>query len=358
MRARRTDKNQPGKNKISRNRNSLPSDPALDHALVLVDAVCRLAGDDHLIGNRKSNEINWLRRAIENHNTPYLFDRLLGAFSLQGISDHAAYVYMERHGRVTWRAVERTTTSQPRCPKLRCYWTFHDCGYQKDARTCTKPGLLATCPLPEHDLRNGRLNQTAYSLFLFIRDVADGDLIGWIDGRFDQAALGTRHGRTARMRTALIEPLRNLFGVSDKVLNMALADLLSSAPPTKPLWLETAVNMNAIDRLVHAFMHRTGILRRFKAEHAYGPACYRPEGCAEIIGRIAARIDAKEFNPNYPRFFPRFLQHAIYRYCAQLELNVCNGNKIDDRYRCGNEKCPLYPQCDRVALHPIGTAGL
>ena len=38
---------------------------------------------------------------------------------------------------------------------------------------------LPTCPLPLHPLRNGRLNQTAYSLFLFCRDVAEGELTRW-----------------------------------------------------------------------------------------------------------------------------------------------------------------------------------
>jgi hypothetical protein len=48
-------------------------------------------------------------------------------------------------------------------------------------RTCAEPEHIDCCPLPSHDLRNGHLNQAAYSLFLFIRDIADGDLIGWID---------------------------------------------------------------------------------------------------------------------------------------------------------------------------------
>jgi hypothetical protein len=47
----------------------------------------------------------------------------------------------------------------------------------------------------------------------------------------------------------LIEPLRNIFGVSDKVLNMTLAYLLTSAPPNKALWLETGTHMNAVDTL-------------------------------------------------------------------------------------------------------------
>jgi hypothetical protein len=42
-------------------------------------------------------------------------------------------------------------------------------------------------PAANHHLRNGRLNQLAYSLFLFVRDVADGDLVGWIDNQLAAA---------------------------------------------------------------------------------------------------------------------------------------------------------------------------
>ena len=319
----------------------------------MVDTVCRLAGDEHLIGNQRNSEITRLRRAITDHDTPFLFEELMAAFSLQGISDHAAYVYMDKHGRVTWHELEKATARAPACSKLRCYWTFHDCKYQKSSWTCAEPKILPTCPVPKHDLRNGRLNQTAYSLFLFIRDVTGGDLVSWIDQRLDEANSVNVRRQTSRMLTSLKEPLRQLFGVSDKVLNMTLAYILTSAPSTKPLWLKTGSNMNAIDRLVHAFMHRTGILRRFKAEHAYGLACYRPNGCAEIVERIALQIDARKFNRTYPRLFPQFVQHAIWRYCAQLELNICNGNEIDDRYRCGNRGCPLFENCDRVPVHPV-----
>jgi hypothetical protein len=146
--------------------------------------------------------------------------------------------------------------------------------------------------------------------------------------------------------------MRNLFGVSDKVLNMTLASLLTAAPPDKPLWLETGVSMIAVDTLVHNFLHRTGILRHFGSEHSYGPACYQEAGCADIIARVASCIDARDYNSNYPRLFPRFVQHAIWRYCAQSELNICNGNKIDDRHNCDNKGCPVFQGCDRVALKP------
>jgi hypothetical protein len=36
-----------------------------------------------------------------------------------------------------------------------------------------EPEHIGACPLPSHDLRNGHLNQTAYCLFLFIRDLED-----------------------------------------------------------------------------------------------------------------------------------------------------------------------------------------
>lgn len=357
MKKDRTNSKRSGRTKSSRHPDSLQLAAALDHAVVLIDTVCRLAGDVRLIGNQSSPEVRQLRRAIAEHDTGYLYGQLLEAFSLQGISDQAAYSYMDQHGRVTWRDLERATAQLPTCSKLRSYWTFHGCGYRKDAQTCTEPEILTACPLPQHELRNGRLNQTAYSLFMLIRDVADGDLVAWIDGRLEQSSEGIIRERGIRMRNALVEPFCNIYGVSDKVANMTLASLLTSAPTTKPRWLVAGASMIAIDTLVHNFLHRTGILRRFKAEHAYGPACYEPNGCAEIIAKVASQIDARRTNPNYPKSFPRFVQHAIWRYCGQLELNICNGNKIDDHFSCDNKGCPLFHLCDRIPMKEANAAG-
>jgi hypothetical protein len=75
------------------------------------------------------------------------------------------------------------------------------------------------------------------------------------------------------MAAALIGPLREIYGVSDKVLAMALSSLLLGAPKKLVLWAEVGGSMIAIDTLVHNFLHRTGILARFKANHLYGAAC-------------------------------------------------------------------------------------
>ena len=72
-------------------------------------------------------------------------------------------------------------------PEAQSYWHFHGCRYDKGSRTCAEPDHIRGCPVPSHDLRNGRLNQTAYSLYLFIRDIADGDLVGWIDRQLREA---------------------------------------------------------------------------------------------------------------------------------------------------------------------------
>ena len=68
------------------------------------------------------------------------------------------------------------------------------------------------------------------------------------------------------MAAALIEPMREIYGVSDKVLAMALSSLLLGAPKKMVLWTEVGGSMIAIDTLVHNFLHRTGILRPVQRE--------------------------------------------------------------------------------------------
>ena len=131
---------------------------------------------------------------------------------------------------------------------------------------------------------------------------------------------------------------------------MALSSLLLSAGKRRPLWREVGATFVAVDTLVHNFLHRTGILRRLCADHPYGERCYRPGGCADILGLLAANIDARQFNPAFPATFPRFVQSAIWRYCAENGLDICNGNRIDDDTRCDNGHCQLFRRCDRIAL--------
>src|SRR5260370_12718361 len=159
-------------------------DAAINHAVRLIHAICGLAGSPTLIDEiRAELRADKVRAAIRNRDTGPVFDWLISALSYQGISDQIAYDYMEQHGYVQWDDINQKLAQGATCPKLKSYWHFHGCAYQKLSRTCTEPHHISRCPLPTHDLRNGHLNQTAYSLYLFIRDIADGDLIAWIDQR-------------------------------------------------------------------------------------------------------------------------------------------------------------------------------
>jgi hypothetical protein len=335
-----------------RGRSPPKTDAALAHARSLVLRVCHIAGTAAFIDEAGlGSDGKELRKAIRGRNTAVLFDWLVAALSYQGISDEVAKTFMDRHGLASWQVIESALGRRPICPKLRSYWHFYDCRYNKSRFTCAKPDHVADCPLPRSWLRNGRLNQTAYSLYLFVCDIADGDLVGWIDWRLQAADEPSGRDRLARMRTALVDPLREVYGVSDKVLTMALSQVLLGAPRSRRLWREVGGSMIAVDTLVRNFLHRTGIVQRFEAEHPYGPACYRPHGCAEIIETVATEIDASQFDNRFPRMFPRFVQYAIWRYCSQQGLDICNGNQIDDRKPCHNVQCLPYPNCDRITLN-------
>ena len=238
---------------------------AIGHATRLITRVCQLAGSAAFIDDaRTCLEAEGVAAAVRDRDTPALFDWLVSVLSYQGISDQVAVDYMERHGNATWQAIASDLNARPSCPKLASYWHFHDCRYNKKHYTCSEPDHLPRCPLPDHWLRNGRLNQTAYSLYLFIRDVADSDLVAWIDRRLDAAARPSGPDRLARMRAALIEPLKEVYGVSDKVLMMTLSQLLIGASGDRRRWFEVGGSMIAVDTLVHNFLHRTGILRRLR----------------------------------------------------------------------------------------------
>jgi hypothetical protein len=324
--------------------------PNLAYAVRIVHATCCLAGSASYLGDLRADlREHGVIRAVRDHDTPALFDWLMEILSFQGISDAVALGYIAEHGSVCWADIAEALARSPSCPKLGGYWRFYDCRYHKGSGRCSEPSHIGGCPLPRHPLRNGRLNQMAYSLFLFMRDVADNDFVGWIDSQL--AAVEPKSpDRLLALREAVIGPLRNVYGVADKVLAMALSCLLLGAGKERPLWVEVGATFVAVDTLVHNFLHRTGILSRFRADHPYGDRCYQPGGCAGILGLLAANIDARQFNPAFPATFPRFVQSAIWGYCAENGLDVCNGNRIDDDTRCDNRHCQLFRRCDRVAL--------
>jgi hypothetical protein len=288
--------------------------------------------------------------AVVTRDAGPIVDWINGQLSHQGISDEVAVSYQRRHGPPTYGDIRRCLASRPSCSKLTSHWHFVDCGYRKGTRSCGEPEHFEDCPLPTHQLRNGRLNQSAYSLALFVRDICAGDIVGWIDQQLDEADDGLP-GRTARMAAAVIDPLTHVHGAADKVLNMIFADLFVGVGHRKAKWLDVGAGMIAIDTLVHNLLARTGVIATLGVPHPYGRACYEPAGCAAVIDHAADVIDARQFNAAFPAKFPRFIQNALWRYCAQRHHNICNGNNIDDSKKCINDHCKLYNKCARIALN-------
>ena len=271
---------------------------------------------------------------------------MMESFNFQGISDSVANSYMGAHGSVTWHQLTARLKRRPPCPLLDSYWTYSDCRYDKTRRTCGHPHLFDECPVSQFAARNGHLSQTAFSLFLFIRDIAHSDLFSWIE---DQLSDATELGFSSRQE-ALVGPMRHIFGVSDKVLTMTLSSLLMADRLKRPDWFAVGSEMIVVDRLVHNFLARSGILKRFDADHPYGPRCYGIDGCANILRLVSAKIDARRFDATFPSNFPRYTQHALWRYCAADALNICNGNNIDDRKSCEQSQCILHENCGKIAL--------
>jgi hypothetical protein len=85
-----------------------------------------------------------------------------------------------------------------------------------------------------------------------------------------------------------------------------------------------------------------------------GPPRHSP---GEWIGGAHAHANRpRQFNLCFPQILPQFVQHAVWRYCSQSGLAVCNGNRIDDAQRCANMDCQARLMCDRAALRSDVTA--
>jgi hypothetical protein len=68
---------------------------------------------------------------------------------------------------------------------------------------------------------------------------------------------------------------------------------------------------------------------------------------------LIGMIDASDFNPAYPKYFPRFVQYSIWRFCTLEVHAICNGVNIDDTQACDRDDiCPVFKLCDHIPLKP------
>jgi hypothetical protein len=79
---------------------------AHDHARALIYYVCCLTGSTSFSDEIDTQEESSLGLAIEQRNTPQLFECLVSAFNFQGIADEIASNYIEQHGLPSWADLE------------------------------------------------------------------------------------------------------------------------------------------------------------------------------------------------------------------------------------------------------------
>jgi hypothetical protein len=328
---------------------------SVEDAARLVRDICKSVGiGDFVASNKRRARRSGLVRAVRERDTRFLYSWLMDNFSFQGISDRIATDYIETHGNATWDVVESLLQdSQCDCPKLGGFESYKACGFRKTAYSCNNPPDLASCPVPLLPLRKGDLNQMAFSLYFFLRDRRHGDLVGFIDDLLKTVTAPSPIALVDAQRSLLVAEFSGIHAISAKLINMTLADLLMFGGSRRPAWVRVGQSMIAIDSLVHNFFHRTGILAAYDRPHLYGPRCYGDEGCATILQDLAHRIDARAFDPTFPAGFPRAIQFAIWSFCAEVQANICNGRRIDDRYRCALADCPVFERCARIALRPV-----
>ena len=97
-----------------------PTSAAIDHAVRLIHAVCALAGSATLIDDIRADlRADKVHAAIRHRDTAVVFDWLMAALSYQGISDQAAYQYMEKHGRRPGATSTRSSARVPVAPSSR-----------------------------------------------------------------------------------------------------------------------------------------------------------------------------------------------------------------------------------------------
>lgn len=317
----------------------------------LILNVCEIAGSRTLIDDARVELAGaGVIEAVQNHDDNVIFDWLLEIMQFQGVSDSAARAFLEEHGLATAHDIAKGLRRKQLCPKLKSYYHFEGCGFRRWTRTCNNPEFFASCPLPRHEFRNGSLQQMAYALFFWARDIAQGDFVGWVDSLIAK----NKHKPTSMNEAStspLIEALAQVYGVGPKIANLAMATFLLGADWECKSWIKAGASIVVVDTLVHNWLHRTSILKDMGAEHLYGAGCYGSNGCAALLYRLARMVDARRFNKDYPRYFPRFVQFAIWSFCSADGLNICNGNQVDDQRRCKRRDCDLYQLCGRQRLH-------
>ena len=179
-----------------------------------------LAGAASLIDDIRADlRAEGIPTAIRRHDTATLFDWLISALSYQGISDQVATEYMNATVGPDG-PISRQGATNPTFPKLKSYWHFHGCRYDKISRTCSEPDHFDACPLPPISCATG--GSTRWPTRYYCSFATSPTATWWLDRPTIQAAM-TRPPQSARPTAeALDRTAPGGLWRLDKVLTMTV----------------------------------------------------------------------------------------------------------------------------------------
>lgn len=268
--------------------------------------------------------------------------KLFEIANYQGMSDRAASSWLSTNGNPDFQELALRLPHE-RCECAGSVDGISRCGYLRSQRVCKHPALLARCIVPTIPARKGQLARLAVALNYWAAELPHRSLGTWARSKL-------KRGEPRAGGAAMVEDLKRLPGVSDKVASMIASDVAIGLSTGSDALLRAGASLIVVDSLVHNMLQRTGAILAVGKPHAFGSGCYALGGCHELIVSFSETIDAHTYNPAWPRLAPRMLQHALWRFCAGSELNICNGNQIPAGRKCESGCCPAANHCARLAL--------
>ncbi len=167
----------------------------------------------NLLGENDEECLLSIKDALDGRNAK-LYKNLIGGFKYVGGSDYVnETVWEQMNPKPTYHRLKEDLKA-PKCPKLHSFTNFNNCGYSKSKRTCNEPQFFSKCPLPRYNMRNGKLNQMVFSVYLFLRDRCDGDFPSFVKGIF-----GSPQQQEKLSEEELRAAIGNFVGELDQIFN-------------------------------------------------------------------------------------------------------------------------------------------
>ena len=196
-------------------RQNKASNRSIEIVKQVIMAHHKLFVDSYLTDSTETQAIlHQMMHGKPQHKSIMLYQYFLEAFLHSGGGDRSNqnYYHNQKYKPSFNRIKNAVKTAQ--CPKLASFETFKGCGYRKMTNNCSEPAFVKSCPLPRFDMKRGPLNEMAFSLYFFLRDVCRGNFYAYVRGHFGEGQLADE--AVSELLQSFIEKITTIANVSPK----------------------------------------------------------------------------------------------------------------------------------------------